>query len=66
MPSCSFGFMKSVCNIAVELLKSRHAHSSAAARRLGGEMCKELKTKVLRLVPPTSNGPSVHQDGQTG
>lgn len=28
-------------------------------------MCKELKTKVLRLVPPTSNGPSVHRDCQT-
>ncbi|XP_044062636.1 yrdC domain-containing protein, mitochondrial [Siniperca chuatsi] len=57
--------MKSVCNIAVELIKPRGAHSSAAARRLGGEMCKELKTKVLRLLPPTSNGPSVHQEGQT-
>ncbi|XP_045900347.1 yrdC domain-containing protein, mitochondrial isoform X1 [Micropterus dolomieu] len=54
--------MRSVCNIAVELLKSRGAHSSAEARRLGGEMCKELKTKVLRLLPPTSNGPS---EGQT-
>lgn len=28
-------------------------------------MCKELKTKVLRLLPQTSNGPSVHQEGQT-
>ncbi|XP_034554277.1 yrdC domain-containing protein, mitochondrial [Notolabrus celidotus] len=57
--------MKSVCNIAVELLKSPGSHSSAAARRLGGEMCKELKTKVLHLLPPTSNGPTVHQEGQT-
>nr|XP_046254979.1 yrdC domain-containing protein, mitochondrial [Scatophagus argus] len=50
--------MKSVGYIAVDLLKSRGAHSSAAARRLGGEMCKELKTKVLRLCPPNSNGPT--------
>lgn len=28
-------------------------------------MCKELKTKVLRLLPQTSNGPSVHQEDQT-
>lgn len=28
-------------------------------------MCKELKTKVLRLLPQTLNGPSVHQEGQT-
>ncbi|TDH11525.1 hypothetical protein EPR50_G00061800 [Perca flavescens] len=55
--------MKSVCNIAVELIKSRRAHSSATARRLGEEMCKELKTKVLHLLPPTSNGPSVQQEG---
>lgn len=57
--------MKSVFNFAVELLKSRGSHSSAAAQTLGGEMCKELKTKVLRLLPQTSNGPSVHQEGQT-
>ncbi|KAM9352831.1 threonylcarbamoyl-AMP synthase [Symphorus nematophorus] len=59
--------MKPVCNVAVELFLSRgaHSHSSAAARRLGAEMCKELKTKVLRLLPPTSNGPSVHQEGHT-
>ncbi|XP_010729920.2 threonylcarbamoyl-AMP synthase isoform X1 [Larimichthys crocea] len=57
--------MKSVCNVAVELLQSRGAHSSAAARRLGAEMCKELKTKVLRLMPATSNGPCVHQESHT-
>ncbi|XP_042345131.1 yrdC domain-containing protein, mitochondrial [Plectropomus leopardus] len=28
-------------------------------------MCKELKTKVLRLLPPTSNGPSVQPEGYT-
>ncbi|XP_056299994.1 yrdC domain-containing protein, mitochondrial [Pseudoliparis swirei] len=57
--------MKSVCKVAFELFISGRAHSSASARRLGGEMCKELKTKVLRLLPPTSNGPCVHQEGQT-
>ncbi|XP_010793211.1 threonylcarbamoyl-AMP synthase [Notothenia coriiceps] len=57
--------MRPVCNIAVELIKSRRAHSSAAARRLGGEMCKELKTKVLRLLPQSCSGPSVHQEGFT-
>ncbi|XP_037640904.1 yrdC domain-containing protein, mitochondrial [Sebastes umbrosus] len=46
--------MKSICSIAVELIRSRRALSSA-----GGEMmCKELKTKVLRLS-------SVHQEGNT-
>lgn len=49
----------------VELLGSRGAHSSAVARRHGTEMCKELKTKVLRLLPPTSNGPSVQHEGHT-
>ncbi|XP_042337160.1 yrdC domain-containing protein, mitochondrial-like, partial [Plectropomus leopardus] len=57
--------MKFLCNIAVELIRSRAAHISAAARRHGGEMCKELKTKVLRLLPPTSNGPSVQPEGYT-
>ncbi|XP_074538806.1 threonylcarbamoyl-AMP synthase [Halichoeres trimaculatus] len=57
--------MKSVFNFAAELLKSRGSYSSVAAQRLEGEMCKELKTKVLRLLPQTSNGPSVHQEGQT-
>ncbi|KAM7383161.1 hypothetical protein PAMP_002839 [Pampus punctatissimus] len=28
-------------------------------------MCKELKTKVLRLTPPNSNGPSVRQERHT-
>lgn len=51
--------MKLVCNVAAALVKSRGFHSSAFTRRLGTEMCKELKTKVLRLLPPTSNGPTV-------
>ncbi|XP_028281649.1 threonylcarbamoyl-AMP synthase [Parambassis ranga] len=57
--------MKSVCSIAAEIITSRGSHSSAAARRLGAEMCKELKTKVLRLMPHAANGPMVHQEGQT-
>lgn len=57
--------MKSVFNIAVKLFNFRGAHSSAA-QTLRGDMCKELKTKVLRLLPPTSNGPSLHQEDQTG
>ncbi|KAM6995429.1 threonylcarbamoyl-AMP synthase [Tautogolabrus adspersus] len=57
--------MRSVFSFAVKLIKSRGAHGSVSAQRLGGEMCKELKTKVLRLLPPTSNGPSVHQGSQT-
>ncbi|XP_071769265.1 threonylcarbamoyl-AMP synthase [Centroberyx gerrardi] len=57
--------MRSVYNIGVELIKSRGARSSAAAHRLGVEMCKELKTKVLRWLPPTSNGPSAQHEGQT-
>lgn len=28
-------------------------------------MCKEEKTKVLRLLPPTCNGPSLQQESQT-
>lgn len=54
--------MKSVCRIAAELIKSRGVHRSAAARPLTAEMCKELKTKVLRLLPSTSNGPIIQQD----
>ncbi|XP_039973146.1 yrdC domain-containing protein, mitochondrial [Xiphias gladius] len=61
----SAGRMRSVCNAAVELIKSRGAHSSAAARRLGADMCKELRTKVLRLLPPTPSGPTAHREGQT-
>ncbi|XP_047455617.1 yrdC domain-containing protein, mitochondrial [Mugil cephalus] len=57
--------MKSVRVIAVEFIKSRAAYSSATARGLGAEMCKELKTTVLRLSPPTSNGPASLQEGQT-
>ncbi|MEQ2168497.1 hypothetical protein GOODEAATRI_015042 [Goodea atripinnis] len=29
-------------------------------------MCKVPKTKLLRLLPPTSNGPVVHQETHTG
>lgn len=57
--------MKSVCSIAVDLIRSSRAQSSAATRRLGGQMCDETKTKVLRLLAPTSNGPSVHQEDHT-
>ncbi|XP_035527911.1 yrdC domain-containing protein, mitochondrial isoform X1 [Morone saxatilis] len=57
--------MKSVCNIAGFLKPGAAPSPAAAPSRLGAEMCKELKTKVLRLLPPTSNGPSVQQGGQT-
>ncbi|XP_069559942.1 threonylcarbamoyl-AMP synthase [Brachyistius frenatus] len=59
--------MKSVRNIAAELIKSRRDRSSAAARRLGADMYKDLTTKVLRLPPPpTSSGPTRCQEDQTG
>lgn len=54
--------MKSVRRLAVKLLESTRVHSSAAARPHGAEMCKELKTKVLRL---SCNGPLVPQEAQT-
>ncbi|XP_067457049.1 yrdC domain-containing protein, mitochondrial [Thunnus thynnus] len=57
--------MKSVCNLAVQLIKSSGAQSSAAARRHEAKMCKELKTKVLHLSSPTSNGPSIRQESLT-
>ncbi|XP_068180351.1 threonylcarbamoyl-AMP synthase [Antennarius striatus] len=57
--------MKVVRKIAIVLLKFRDTHSSVLVRRLEGQMCEELKTEVLRLPPPTSNGPSVHLEGQT-
>lgn len=50
--------MRPVCSVAAGLIRPRAAQRSAAA-----EMCKELKTKVLRLLPQTSNGPSLHQEG---
>lgn len=60
-------YMKLVYSLAAELVSSRAAHGSASARRLGADMCKELKTKVLRLLPPTSNGPAVNQaESRTG
>ncbi|XP_063343263.1 yrdC domain-containing protein, mitochondrial [Pelmatolapia mariae] len=59
--------MKLVCSIAAVLVNiSRGVHGSVAARRISAEMCKELKTKVLRLLPPTSNGPTVHRDETDG
>lgn len=67
---CSFAFMKLLHNITAVFLKTARAHSCAAepaaARHLGADMCKELRTKVLRLLPATSNGPSVHSEGHTG
>lgn len=39
----------------------RGTHGLAAACRQRTDMCKELKTKVLRLLPQISNGPSVKQ-----
>ncbi|KAI3361221.1 hypothetical protein L3Q82_013416 [Scortum barcoo] len=53
-------FMRPVCIVAAGLIRPGAAQRSAAA-----EMCKELKTKVLRLLPQTCNGPSVHQEGHT-
>lgn len=68
---CRFAFMKLLYNITAVFLKTARAQSSAAepaaaARHLGADMCKELRTKVLRLLPATSNGPSVHSEGHTG
>ncbi|XP_029928155.1 threonylcarbamoyl-AMP synthase [Myripristis murdjan] len=57
--------MRSVFNIGVGLIKSRGAHSSAVDPRPRAKMCKELKTKVLHLLPPTSNGPSAQHEGHT-
>lgn len=54
-----FGFF------AAGLIKYRGSHSSAVDLQLGTEMCKEPKTKLFRLLPITSNGPSVHQENQT-
>ncbi|KAM4735716.1 LOW QUALITY PROTEIN: threonylcarbamoyl-AMP synthase [Anableps anableps] len=54
-----FGF------VATGLISFRGSHSSAVACRLGSKMCKEPKTKILRLSPPTSNGPTDHQETQT-
>lgn len=62
--------MKLLNNITAVFLKTARAQRSAAepaaaARHLGADMCKELRTKVLRLLPATSNGPSVHSEGHT-
>lgn len=58
--------MTPVGSIAVKLFGFRRGHNSAVVRRLEAKMCKELKTTLLRLLPPTSNGPATHQDVQTG
>ncbi|XP_059195706.1 yrdC domain-containing protein, mitochondrial isoform X2 [Centropristis striata] len=55
--------MKSVRHILVELIRPRGVHGPAAALRLSADMLKELETKVLQLLPPTSNGPSAPQEG---
>lgn len=39
----------------------RGVHGLAGARRRGTEMSKELKTKVLQLLPQASNGPTDQQ-----
>ncbi|XP_037532769.1 yrdC domain-containing protein, mitochondrial [Nematolebias whitei] len=57
--------MISFGSTAAKLVGFRRGRSSQAARRLEAEMCKELKTKLLRLLPQTSNGPTIHQDIQT-
>ncbi|CAN9513822.1 unnamed protein product [Ophioblennius macclurei] len=48
--------MKSVRHVAAELIKVR------AAPVLTADMCKELKTKLLRLLPETGNGPVLHSE----
>ncbi|KAM4600569.1 threonylcarbamoyl-AMP synthase [Polymixia lowei] len=58
--------MKRIYTIGVELIKSRRAYSSAVIARQGIAMCKELKTKVLHLLPQTSNGPSAQHEDQPG
>ncbi|XP_028325709.1 threonylcarbamoyl-AMP synthase [Gouania willdenowi] len=54
--------MKIVYNFTVRLIKLRETHCSTPTRQLGADMCKEMKTKVLQLLPPTSNGPSVDRE----
>ncbi|XP_019948813.1 threonylcarbamoyl-AMP synthase [Paralichthys olivaceus] len=58
--------MKCVRSVAGELIRPGAAPRSAAARRLAADMCKELRTKVLRFLPPTSSGPTVHQEQTDG
>ncbi|XP_062321640.1 yrdC domain-containing protein, mitochondrial [Osmerus eperlanus] len=60
--------MQSTCNVINAFVKSRSAYHNAPLTK---KMCKELKTKVLRLLPPTVNGltgqhedtPDRHPDG---
>lgn len=54
--------MKSISRFAAELIKERAAHSPAAARVLAADMCKELKTKMLRLLHATPNGAALQQE----
>lgn len=49
--------MISVRCVASELAKVRGSCRLAAAN-----MCKELKTKMLRLMPPSSNGPTINEE----
>ncbi|XP_054903310.1 yrdC domain-containing protein, mitochondrial [Poeciliopsis prolifica] len=57
--------MRSIAFVAAGLIKYRGSYCSAVAGRLRIEMCKEPKTKLLRLYPLTSNGPTVHQETRT-
>ncbi|XP_017270728.3 yrdC domain-containing protein, mitochondrial isoform X1 [Kryptolebias marmoratus] len=57
--------MTSVGFIAAKLVCFRGGHNSAVARRLEAKMCKEMKTKLLRLLPLTSSRPASHQGIQT-
>lgn len=50
-----------IYSTVIKYFTLRRTHSLVASRRHAAEMCKELKTKVLRLLPPTSNGPCVLQ-----
>ncbi|KAF6715576.1 YrdC domain-containing protein, mitochondrial [Oryzias melastigma] len=52
--------MNSVRSAASELVKVRGTRRLAAAN-----MCKELKTKMLRLLPPTCNGPTTNEEDRT-
>ncbi|XP_077430884.1 threonylcarbamoyl-AMP synthase [Vanacampus margaritifer] len=51
--------------LAVRIIKYRAAHSSREVCRVGSEMCKRLKTKVLHLAAATGDGPFVPQEART-
>ncbi|XP_028984362.1 yrdC domain-containing protein, mitochondrial [Betta splendens] len=57
--------MRRVRGIAAVLAASTTSYSSAAVRRLRAEMCKELKTRVLRLLAPAATGAAELQSGHT-